>query len=211
MGDEETELELKQRFKTFRTLYEMLHDRGYDNEDVTFEQFTYIEDVEEFAENFRDPNKELVFQNANTRDVIVVTYTTVDRYKKEELTSAIRVLQNHSANHLIIILRSGSLQTAIKKGIPKIEQQKSLKIEIFTIEELQYNVTHHMYVPKHKPLSNAEKDDLFRRYKISSSQLPLIKKEDPVARYYGAEPGTVIEITRRSETCGRYITYRIVV
>ena len=209
--EEETELQFKQRYKATRTIYEMLSDRGYDNQEFGKEEFSAIETIEEFEEYFKDPNNDLVFQNPTTRDVIVVVFTRESRIGNKSISPLLTRAKNHQANHTIIVHPRGAIQSIIRKAHQTIEAKTSIKIEFFDYDELQYNVTKHMYVPRHKPLSNDEKEDLFLRYKISAQQLPIILKTDPVSRYYGAEPGTVMEITRRSETCGRYITYRVVV
>lgn len=81
---------------------------------------------------------------------------------------------------------------------------------MFSFDELLYNVTKHILVPQHIPLTINEKNDLLKKYTIVSNQLPKILKSDPVARYYGMKKGDVFKIVRDSETAGKYVTYRIV-
>lgn len=82
-------------------------------------------------------------------------------------------------------------------------------IESFQENDLVVNITKHVLVPKHLLLSDQEKKELLTRYRLKESQLPRIQREDPVARYFGLKRGQVVKIIRRSETSGRYASYRI--
>ena len=85
-----------------------------------------------------------------------------------------------------------------------------INLEVFTLDDLQVNITEHVMVPKHSVLNDEQKFELLSKYRIKESQLPKIRQLDPIARYFGVSKGDVMKIVRPSETAGRYVTYRIV-
>ena len=73
------------------------------------------------------------------------------------------------------------------------------------------DVIQHVLVPKHEIVSSEEKNDIFKRFHIQHTDLPVILLSDPVIKRMKATVGDVIKITRKSLTAGETVYYRIVV
>ncbi|MDR1722206.1 MAG: DNA-directed RNA polymerase subunit H [Methanobrevibacter sp.] len=68
----------------------------------------------------------------------------------------------------------------------------------------------HELVPDHVILSEDESKKIFKDLDYDQEQLPKIKVDDPVVKAIEAEEGDVLQITRKSDTAGTFVTYRIV-
>lgn len=122
-----------------------------------------------------------------------------------------RVFAQHIAQykfHTGILVTQAAVTSAALKIVPVVLPSV---IETFMEQDLLVNITHHELVPKHVLLSPEEKWRLLERYRLKESQLPRIQTGDPVARYLGLRRGQVVKIIRKSETAGRYASYRWVI
>ena len=80
----------------------------------------------------------------------------------------------------------------------------------------EFNVMEHQLVPEHRLLSDKEAKVVLKKYRITASQLPKIRKDDSglqfLERVEGEiAPGRVILIRRYSEISGVVESYRVVV
>ena len=85
-------------------------------------------------------------------------------------------------------------------------------INIYKIQELQYNILEHSYVPQHIKLNEIEKNELYLKYNIENDkQMPQISRFDPVAKAILLRPGEVCKIIRHDKISLQNDFYRICV
>lgn len=75
----------------------------------------------------------------------------------------------------------------------------------------KFKTDKHILIPKHSKLSDSQKEKLLEKYNISIKELPRILKTDPAIGSLDVKSGDVIKITRKSQTAGEAIFYRVVV
>ncbi len=79
------------------------------------------------------------------------------------------------------------------------------------VEEKTVNIFEHELVPKHRILTEEEKQELLKKYGIELKNLPRIYLKDPAIVAIGGKVHDVIEIARKSPTAGETKYYRVVV
>jgi len=144
-----------------------------------------------------DDDKITGLKHDNTE--ICAFISNISKFNVERVQEYMTLMHQLSINHIIIILKETVTQMAKKI----INTTNDMKIELFTEEELQYNITKHRLVPLHEKLSN-EESIIFKRN--HGTKFPIILKNDPISRFYAYEKGDIIKITRKNG----YVTFRIV-
>ncbi|KAI9786549.1 MAG: DNA-directed RNA polymerases II 24 kDa polypeptide (RNA polymerase II subunit 5) [Peltula sp. TS41687] len=226
---QENEREVVRLWRAWRTVHEMVADRGYE----LAEHEIHVP-LDEFRASYggmdgRVDRSKMKF-SARPTEAMIERYTTpptkaqpqppppnigtiwiefIEGTKlgiKEMRTFAHHVQDNGFATGILVT--QVGVSAAAMKIVPTV---LPAIIETFLEHDLLINITHHELVPKHVLLSPVDKTALLARYRLKESQLPRIQVGDPVARYLGLRRGQVVKIVRRSETAGRYASYRWVI
>lgn len=133
---------------------------------------------------------------------ICVFITNTSKFNVESIQEYISMMKKMEVYHCIIVYRDSA--TPVAKKI--VEESKDMVIELFTEDELQYNITKHYLVPKHEILFKKGTLGAASFKKKYSDNIPIILKNDPISRFYCYERGDIIQITRKNG----YVMYRIV-
>lgn len=112
------------------------------------------------------------------------------------------------ASHVIFLSQDGFTPFAQRE---LVELGPQFTLESFRKRDLAMPVVHHRLVPKHEPLSRAQKQQLLLLLGCKARELPKLKESDPVAKYLHLLPGTVVRITRRIGTLESEPYFRVVV
>eukprot|EP00708_Paratrimastix_pyriformis_P002557 GAFH01001305.1.p3 GENE.GAFH01001305.1~~GAFH01001305.1.p3 ORF type:complete len:205 (-),score=29.73 GAFH01001305.1:1083-1697(-) len=194
-------------FRVFRTLHEMLHDRGYlvsqADLDMTLQEFK-----DKYGDNPSMHRDTLTIMAANAAgQSIFVFFPQEPKVGVAPLRAYFDRMIAEGVKNAIVVVQD-KLSSFAKQSL--VAMAAKVHIEQFLQSELLVNITRHVLVPQHVPLTPEQKALLLEKYKVKETQLPRIQLGDPVVRYFGLVRGQVVKIIRPSETAGRYITYRLV-
>lgn len=210
----DSDREATKLWRIYRTVKEMVRDRGYN-----VGQSEIDISLADFKQQYCNGDGQVVRAKMNFQAIPAAE--TTEKYPhigtiwvnfcdeasvgvKTMREFVILVASKHFSNALFIYQQN--ITPTAQRLIPSVAPAV---IETFPEADLVVNITKHVLVPRHIVLSDDEKKALLQTYRLKESQLPRIQSLDPVARYFGLKRGQVVKIIRRSETAGRYASYRI--
>ena len=127
----------------------------------------------------------------------------------DDLFNLDKVLVSPENDTLIIVTKYAANET-IMQLLNQLWTQSGYFIVIFTLDQLQFNILDHHYVPRHEILTHEQTTEVVKRFNIvNTDQLPNISRYDPVAQAIGIRPGEICKITRPSKTSITSEYYRI--
>ena len=182
--------------KSFETIVDMVKDRKL------------YESVKEL-EDFRD--QQLQAAASGARPVFALEFPSCslriiyDMHPKFKVNDVKKMLDFPGGT--IILVSKEKPGTLALKGLADASDNN---IQVFDINELQFNVARHSLVPQHEPIRAEEEIDKIVKISCVKSkfQLPLIHNTDAMARYLALKPGEIVRIVRLSPSAGEYVSYR---
>lgn len=163
--------------KAIQTTKEIITQRGY--------KITEIED-------------DKILGTRGTEKICIFT-GIVSKFSIGRVKEYLSILETMNIKNCIVIYTDQVTPKAKKL----IENAIDVIIELFTLCELQYNITKHKLVPQHVKLSPHESKKFKEHFGV---KFPTLLKTDPVSRFYNFKRGDIIKIIRSNG----YISYRIV-
>ena len=206
--------------KSRNVILKMLEMRGYDVSD--YKNFN-LKEIENMIQNLgKKPNKtdptplDMKCNHMTTNHTVHVLYNFNSKLKIQNIETILNKMIEEDTikdNDKVIILSKDTIsdEHEFDSQLDALYKKMDNKYftQVFTIEKLLINIMKHELVPEHKIISEEQKRAMLKQFDISNfSQLPIILKTDPVAKFLGMQRGDVCEITKPSETAGEYVYYR---
>ena len=176
---------------------DMLSDRRAYKDDCTFEDIH-----KSFVDNL--VGNQTYFDNGTHQ---IDVYITLDKLKKIDKTDELANFLTTNTDHYKVII--------FKKATPKLVSyfNNRVRSELVLNSEVMSSRSKFILNPKYRLLSQEEQDQIKDEYKLGyksdNKNLCVIKKDDPMSRYYRLQPEEIIEIDRSSITSGHSIMYRV--
>lgn len=190
----------------WNTSLEIVRDRNF----ILDENYTKIEE-EDFRHLVIEKKMDIFAENQDKTAAIFIKFVLNPKIKPSTIKTIIEEIKEqcpYQNLELIIVLKVKPNNTILK-----IEKEKhGQNIQIMWCKQLQFNITRHTLVPKHIKCGQEEVEELLKKYMlVSKTQLPILLRDDPVARYYNFKSGDIIKIYSTNLGMNQhYIFYRCV-
>lgn len=133
---------------------------------------------------------------------MLVIFSTKARVTERDLNSYIEYArENNHTSGLIIVGMTRPSDAVLDALRTHISDRENPLVQIFEIRHLQFNISKHVKVPKHRLVKPDELPNILKANNVDRPNLfRKIDSQDPMAKWIGARPGDVLEVTGMCET-----------
>lgn len=144
-------------------------------------------------------------KNIHPARKVYVKYYLAKTLRRENINNMIddlfHIEQVLQPTDMLVIVMKQEVNDTVIGILNDIWEKDRIFIVVHSLDRLQFNILEHNYVPQHVVLTDAEQEEVFKKYNITDTkQMPSISRYDPVALAIGLRPGQVCKITRSSKT-----------
>lgn len=207
-------MSINKLFRSRQVLMEMIGGRGFDVS--SYNNFSVNEVEAMFKASEKKTSGEL-----GTLDIEVTNSLGSKLYVKHLLASKLRasnfstlitdMIENYvkKDDALVFVLKDKiNNMDSFSSMLESFMRENGVFVQIFCLDDLQFNITKHVLVPDMRVVSEEEKAQILEKYSARPDQMPQILKSDPHAKFVGVKKGDLCEIVRPSETSCTYTSYR---
>ena len=130
---------------------------------------------------------------------LIVFFNEASSFDTKNMKEIITVMNETYIMHSIVVYKH-KVTPSVKGNLSQLDD---MKIELFAVEDLQYNITKHRLQPIFEKLDDEEAIQFKKKY---GTQFGILRYDRPISRFYDYKKNDVIRIIRKDG----YITYRIV-
>jgi DNA-directed RNA polymerase subunit H (RpoH/RPB5) len=134
-----------------------------------------------------------------TFDGVLIIFSSKNSLSEKELQTFLTFSQeNNYRSGMIVVTPNEPSEAVLNTLCSHIENQDNPLVQIFTTQKLQFGdvlVKHKIYSVPHRLLNDVEKNELTQKFPKPEKTFPPIWCQDPQAKWIGARPGDIIEIS----------------
>ena len=133
---------------------------------------------------------------------VLILFSTKARISDKDLTTFIQYAKDNSYSAGMIIVGLSKPSEAVINSLRTYISQKDVPlVHLFEIRHLQLQYGKHVKVPKHRIVQENELEGILKTENAKHpSMFRKIDSQDPMAKWTGARPGDVLEVTGMCES-----------
>jgi len=135
---------------------------------------------------------------------VLIIFSTKTRVTERELNNFIGFAsENNHTGGILVVSPSRPSEMVLKVLRNHVADRTNPLVQIFELRHLQFDISKHRKVPRHRIITDDERTKMLKEFNISGPTfLPKIDCQDPMAKWIEARPDDVLEVNGLCESSG---------
>jgi DNA-directed RNA polymerase subunit H (RpoH/RPB5) len=165
------------------------------------------------AEAFEPVTNVLDETKMYTFGTMLIIFSTKTRVSEKEFNNFLTFAsENNHTSGIFVVTPSRPSDMVLTILRNHVEDRENPLVQIFELRHLQFDISKHRKVPKHRIITNDEAAEVLKQFNVkNASFFPKIDSQDAMAKWIGCRPGDIVEITGLCESSAENKRYRFCV